>query len=96
VAFGEIRLRLDPVGADRIVQARGFEARYTRAEANVAPSSSGLGIATEVVSAVPDDALGQASLNYLRQFGVGTRRVVPRPGASACCSMKGEAWGAPP
>jgi 2-dehydro-3-deoxygluconokinase len=80
VAFGEILLRLDPAGADRIVQARGFEARYTGAEANVAASLSGLGIHAEVVSAVPENAVGQASLNYLRSFGVGTDGVVRRPG----------------
>jgi 2-dehydro-3-deoxygluconokinase len=80
VTFGEILLRLDPAGADRIVQARGFEARYTGAEANVAASLSGMGMATEVVSAVPENAVGQASLNYLRQFGVGTGAVVRLPG----------------
>lgn len=80
VAFGELLLRLDPGNGDRLVQARAFEARYTGAEANVAASLSGFGVPTELVSAVPDTALGQACINYLRQFGVGTDLVVRRPG----------------
>ena len=80
VAFGELLLRLDPGGADRIVQARSFEARYTGAEANVAASLRGFGIATEVVSAVPDTPVGRACINALRQYGVGTDGVLRRPG----------------
>jgi 2-dehydro-3-deoxygluconokinase len=80
VAFGELLLRLDPGGADRIVQARSFEARYTGAEANVAASLRGFGIGTDVVSAVPDTPVGQACINALRQYGVGTDGVLRRPG----------------
>ncbi len=80
VAFGELLLRLDvPVG-ERLVQAGRFEARYTGSEANVAASLAGFGLAAEVVSAVPDDALGDACLNYLRRFGVGVDQVRRRPG----------------
>jgi 2-dehydro-3-deoxygluconokinase len=80
VAFGELLLRLDPADGDRIVRARGFEARYTGAEANVAASLRGFGIATEIVSAVPDSALGEACISFLRQYGVGTELILRRPG----------------
>jgi 2-dehydro-3-deoxygluconokinase len=80
VAFGELLLRLDAPVGDRLVQAGSFEARYTGSEANVAASLVGFGLAAEVVSVVPDDALGEACLSYLRRFGVGVGQVVRRPG----------------
>jgi 2-dehydro-3-deoxygluconokinase len=80
VAFGELMLRLDPMAGDRLVQAGGFEARYTGAEANVAASLAGWGLDAHLVSAVPDHALGDACLAYLRRFGVSTSAVLRRPG----------------
>lgn len=75
VAFGELLLRLSPAGPDRLVQAESFGARYTGAEANVAVALATCGCATSVVSKVPDDAIGQACINYLRRYGVGTDEV---------------------
>jgi 2-dehydro-3-deoxygluconokinase len=80
VAFGELLLRLDAPLGDRLRQADRFMACYTGAEANVAASLAGFGIAAELVSAVPDDAIGAACLAYLRRFGVGTGNVLTRPG----------------
>jgi 2-dehydro-3-deoxygluconokinase len=80
VCFGELLLRLDPAGGVRLGQTAVFDARYTGAEANVAASLSGFGIATSVVSAVPDGALGQACLEAMRRHGVDTSRVLRRAG----------------
>jgi 2-dehydro-3-deoxygluconokinase len=79
-AFGEVMLRLDPVGAVRLVQADRFEVRFTGAEANVAASLAQFGIGARVVSAVPDDLLGEASLAFLRRFGVDVTGVLRFPG----------------
>jgi 2-dehydro-3-deoxygluconokinase len=73
-------LRLDPAHGVRLVQAESFEARYTGAEANVAASLAQFGIGARVVSAVPDDALGDAALAFLRRFGVDVQCVVRRSG----------------
>jgi 2-dehydro-3-deoxygluconokinase len=79
-AFGEVMLRLDPAGAVRLVQADRFEVRFTGAEANVAASLAQFGIRARVVSAVPDGVLGDASLAFLRRFGVDVAGVSRRPG----------------
>ncbi len=79
-AFGEVMLRLDPVGAVRLVQADRFEVRFTGAEANVAASLAQFGIGARVVSAVPDDVLGEAALAFLRRFGVDVTGVLRLPG----------------
>jgi 2-dehydro-3-deoxygluconokinase len=76
VTFGEVMLRLDPEGGARLVQADSFEVRFTGAEANVAASLAQFGVRAAVVSAVPDDALGEAALAFLRRFGVDVRDVV--------------------
>jgi 2-dehydro-3-deoxygluconokinase len=76
VAFGELLLRLDPRGHDRLVQAEEFRARYTGAEANVAVSLACFGRDAAVVSRVPDHEIRQACVNYLRRFGVDVGGVV--------------------
>jgi len=75
IAFGELLLRLEPPGYERIVQADQFRARYTGAEANAAVSAVNFGMEGYVVSKVPDNEVGQACLNYLARFGLDTRYV---------------------
>lgn len=75
VAFGDLLLRLNPPGFQRIVQAAEFELRFTGAEANSAAMLANFGVDTEAVSKVPANEIGDACLGYLRRFGVGTRHV---------------------
>ena len=72
VAFGELMLRLTPPGAERFVQADRFEAVYGGGEANVAVSCSNFGLDTEFVTRLPAHEIGQAAVNELRRYGVGT------------------------
>ncbi|MBI1839404.1 MAG: E3 binding domain-containing protein [Verrucomicrobia bacterium] len=76
VFFGELLMRLDAPRHERLVQARQFDVRYTGAEANAAVSCAQLGCDAYVVSAVPDNELGQACLNFIRQYGVNTDHVL--------------------
>lgn len=75
VCWGELLMRLGTRRYERFVQAREFEVGYTGAEANVAVSLANYGLAAYVVSGVPDTEIGQACLNYIRQFGVNTDYV---------------------
>jgi 2-dehydro-3-deoxygluconokinase len=76
VTFGEVMLRLAPPGFQRFVQARSFDVVYGGGEANVAASLANFGMPIEYVTRLPDNELGDACLNYLRQYGIGTRHVV--------------------
>jgi 2-dehydro-3-deoxygluconokinase len=76
VTFGEIMLRLSPPGYQRFVQARSLDVVYGGAEANVAASLAGLQVPVEYVTRLPANDLGDACLNYLRQYGIGTSHVV--------------------
>lgn len=70
VFFGELLMRLETQSYERFVQAREFVVRYTGAEANAGVSLRNFGLEASVVSAVPDTELGQACINYLRQYGL--------------------------
>jgi 2-dehydro-3-deoxygluconokinase len=76
VTFGEIMARLAPQGFQRIVQARYFDVIYAGAEANVAITLANLGFPADFVTRLPSNDLGDACMNYLRQFGVGTEKIV--------------------
>ena len=76
VTFGEIMLRLATNRRERFTQAREFEVTYGGGECNVAVSLANFGIESIYVSAVPDNDIGQACINYVRQWGVDTSEVL--------------------
>ena len=76
ICFGEIMLRLAPEGYYRFVQAASFGATYGGGEANVAVSLANFGVDAAFVSRLPRHEIGQAAVNYLRQFGVDTSNIV--------------------
>ena len=76
VTFGEIMLRLNPVGYERFIQANNFCVNYTGAESNVAVSLANYGVNVEYVTKVPETEIGQAAVNSLRYFGVDTSKIV--------------------
>lgn len=76
VTFGEIMMRLTPPGNLRFTQARSFDVIYGGGESNVAVSLANFGFETEYVTRLPQNDLGEACLQFLRQYGVGTRHIL--------------------
>ncbi len=76
VTFGEIMLRLATMRRERFTQAREFEVTYGGGECNVAVSLANFGFDSIYVTAVPDNDIGQACINYVRQWGVDTSEVL--------------------
>lgn len=76
ITFGEILLRLAPQGHKKLFQNDIFETSFCGAEANVAVSLANYGIDSCFVTKVPDNEVGQASINSLRYFGVDTSKVI--------------------
>lgn len=70
VTFGEIMLRLSPPAQLRFQQARSFDVIYGGGESNVAVSLANFGLPAEFVTRLPDNAIGTACLQFLRQYGV--------------------------
>lgn len=73
--FGELLLRLDVPDYQRMVQASSLDVSYTGGEANVAVALAQWGVETDIVSAVPENAIGDGCLNHLRRYGVRTEHV---------------------
>jgi 2-dehydro-3-deoxygluconokinase len=76
VTFGEIMMRLSPLGFLRFGQARSFDVIYGGGEANVAVSLANFGVPVDYVTRLPDNDLGDACNQFLRQYGVGVEKIV--------------------
>ncbi len=75
VTLGEIMLRLKAPGHERLFQSPALEATFGGAEANVAVSLANYGMAASFVTALPDNAVGDACVRELRGFGVDVSRI---------------------
>jgi 2-dehydro-3-deoxygluconokinase len=76
VTFGEIMMRLSPPGFLRFGQARTFDLIYGGGESNVAVSLVNYGLPADFVTRLPNNDLGDACIQFLRQYGVGTDKIV--------------------
>lgn len=75
LSFGEIMLRLKSPGHERFFQSPSFEATFGGGEANVAVALSNYGLRAGFISALPDNAIGDAAMGELARFGVETSHV---------------------
>jgi 2-dehydro-3-deoxygluconokinase len=76
ITFGEIMLRLTPVGYERFLQSKEFGAVYGGGEANVAVSLANYGKDAYFVTKLPKHEIGQSAVNELRKYGVNTNMIV--------------------
>ncbi|MDR1537090.1 MAG: sugar kinase [Clostridiales bacterium] len=74
--FGEIMMRLNPIGYQRFLQAKEFEASFAGGEANAAVSLANYGVKSSFITKVPAHEIGQCAVNELRRFGVDTSKIV--------------------
>ena len=80
LCLGELLLRLTAPGRELLLQTPRFDVTVGGAEANVAVGLASLGHRTAVASRVPDNALGEAAVGYLRRHGVDASAVAAGPG----------------
>lgn len=76
ITFGEIMMRLSPPGFQRFGQARSFDVIYGGGESNVAVSLANYGLEVDFVTRLPSNDLGDACIQFLRQYGVGTGNIL--------------------
>lgn len=76
ITFGEVMMRLSPPGYSKFSQATSLELVYGGGEANVAISMAYLGMKAAHVTRFPDNALGRAATQFLRQHWLSTEHVV--------------------
>ena len=76
VTFGEIMLRLSPPNFKRFSQTHFFDIIFGGGEANVAVSLANFKIPVDYITKLPDNEIGDACIQFLRQFGVNTSNIV--------------------
>ena len=75
VCFGELLLRLTAPGRELMLQTPRLDVVVGGAEANVGIGLANLGHSVSMVSAVPDNALGRAAVQFVRSQGADTSGV---------------------
>lgn len=70
--FGELLLRLEAPGYNRILQNNTLNATFCGAEANVAVSLANFNEEVTFVTKLPDNSIGIAAIQNLRSFGIDT------------------------
>ncbi|MBB5519390.1 sugar kinase [Amphiplicatus metriothermophilus] len=80
VCFGELLLRLNAPGRERLLQSQRLDVHVGGAEANVAVSLAQFGHEARFASVVADNALGEAALGELRRYGVDVSPVARASG----------------
>ena len=75
ITFGEIMLRLKSPGLERFFQSPSLEATFGGGEANVAVSLANYGMDAAFVTALPNNAIGEACRRDVRSFGVDVSNI---------------------
>lgn len=75
ITLGEIMLRLKSPALERFFQSPSLEATFGGGEANVAVSLANFGMDTAFVTALPNNAIGEACLRDVRSFGVDVSNI---------------------
>lgn len=70
LGFGEVMLRLSPVGKERISQSETFDKCAGGAELNVVSGISQLGCRTGIITRLPDNEIGKFIKNKIRYSGI--------------------------
>ena len=75
ITFGEIMLRLKSPALERFFQSPSLEATFGGGEANVAVSLANYGMDAAFVTALPNNAIGEACRRDVRSFGVDVSNI---------------------
>ena len=75
ITFGEIMLRLKSPALERFFQSPSLEATFGGGEANVAVSLANYGMDASFVTALPNNAIGEACIRDVRSFGVDVSNI---------------------
>ncbi|AXT63205.1 sugar kinase [Aquimarina sp. AD10] len=75
ITFGEILMRISPIGNKKMIQSNTLEYYFGGTEVNVAISLAQLGNDVKHVSVVSEDFIGHTAKSFLNQYGVDTSLV---------------------
>ena len=76
VTLGEIMLRLNSPGHERLLQTQSLVATFGGSESNVAISLSNFDIPSKFVTAIPKNLVGDACIRFLKSMSVDTSCII--------------------
>lgn len=76
VTFGEVLMRISPLGNKKFIQSNRLEFYFGGTEVNVAISIANFGGKVKHISSISNDFIGDTAKSYLRKFGVSTSEIV--------------------
>lgn len=75
IVFGEVLLRLSPPNHLKIFKSKSFDAHFGGAEANVGASLALMGSNVKLVTAFPQNELGNSAESEMRSYGMHTNTI---------------------
>ena len=72
ICFGDLMLSLQPAGYYRFIQVDHVDMFFTGAESNVAASLAQFGLKAEMITRLPENAIGESAEASLRKYNIGT------------------------
>ena len=76
IGFGEVMMRLSPKPGTRLKNVDSLDVFYGGSEANAIGNCADAGDETVMITALPDNALGDGAISALRSHGINTDHVV--------------------
>jgi len=76
VTFGEVLMRISPLGNKKFIQSNTLEFYFGGTEVNVAISIANFGGKVKHISCISNDFVGDTAISYLRKFGIKTSSIV--------------------
>lgn len=75
ITFGEVIMRLSPVGNKKIQQTEHLDYFFGGTELNVAASLANLGIEVKLISNLSNDIIGEVALIKIKNYGIETSHI---------------------
>lgn len=76
VTFGEVLMRISPLGNKKFIQSNHVEFYFGGTEVNVAISIANFGGEVRHISCVSSDFIGDTAMAYLKKFGLDTSSII--------------------
>tara|TARA_R110002126_G_C10489807_1_gene503461 strand:- start:9744 stop:10748 length:1005 start_codon:yes stop_codon:yes gene_type:complete len=79
ITFGEVLMRISPLGNRKFVQSNAIEFYFGGTEVNVGISIANFGGNVKHISCISDDFIGDTAISYLNKFDLDTSCIVRSP-----------------
>jgi 2-dehydro-3-deoxygluconokinase len=76
ITFGEVLMRISPIGNKKFIQSNAVEFYFGGTELNVGISLANFGGKVKHISSISDDFIGDTAVSYLNKFALDTSSII--------------------